>query len=74
MISTKKIRLESQTGRVKNKEQSEDKYFLKVSKIKELKASTAEIFSERAFRKLKDTTEVTKRFKKKSARFSRKNN
>ena len=70
--------MESETGRVKNIEESEDEDFLKVlqkeAKKKELKASTRKIYSGRAFRNPKGATEVIRRFRKKTAGFSPENN
>ena len=43
-------------------------------KRKELKASITEIYSRRAFKNPKGTTEVVRRFIKKAAGFSGKNN
>ena len=75
MIFAEKVRLGSETGRVKNTEESEDQDFSKVlqneAKKKELKVSTAEIYSGRAFRNPEDATEVVRRFRKKAAGFSK---
>ena len=72
------MRLGSETRRVKNIEESEDEDFLKVlqneAKKKELKSNSTEIFSGKAFRNPKGATEVVRRFRKKAAGFSRKNN
>ena len=46
----------------------------KKKKKKELKATTTDIYSGRGFRNPKGATEVVRRFRKKAAGFSRKNN
>ena len=50
------------------------KYYKRKRKKKELKASTTESYSGRAFRNPKGATEVIRRFRKKKAGFSRENN